>query len=331
MSVLRVAMMGDGRFDGATLGALRAIADVEIVALGGPRWSLDPMGEHDPRLPVFDDYRAFVLHAARSGANLLVTTRPPHESIEFVKLAADSGLDVIHKPPFARTATEARVLLSHFRRQNRQLIAPRPWRWTGPLVERPIESPHDDHVFAATAHVVLCESAEGWRGDFKRAGGGVLLHGAYEAIDLLIDLFGRPDTVYAQCQYIASPGKPRRYDTEDVAMLTLRFSRGCTATLTALRGKGEQQWRFHLYGTEKNVDLTRNMLGLRDAVSDPQTPCDIEPSLSLAVSTFASQDSDARNKLAAQTQGQMETLATIEAAYLSARTTEAESPARFLE
>ena len=109
-------------------------------------------------------------------------------------------------------------------------------------------------MFAAGADLTCpaCE-AHDWRGDSRRAGGGVLLHGGYELVDAVVTLLGVPSEVYATLGFAVPPGEARPYDTEDAASMVCQYSDERTATISCRRMGTATEWSIRLYGSKASV------------------------------------------------------------------------------
>ena len=99
------------------------------------------------------------------------------------------------------------------------------------------------------------DGSTGWRGDSLRAGGGILLNGAYQQVDMLVHLMGMPIFVDAQCCTAVAPGKACNYDTEDAAQLAMRFTGERIASLTASLTASEPFWKVTLIGAPRESTL----------------------------------------------------------------------------
>jgi predicted dehydrogenase len=172
----------------------------------------------------------------------------------------------------------------------------------------------------------------GWRGDLARAGGGVLLHGAYEQLDLLVDRLGTPESVFAQGSSSIPPGKARSYDTEDACQVSLRFLGGRIATLDAVRRAGPGAWKVRLVGGRRWMEVTGEGLDVRDPAGDlvDHLPVRSGHRYGAALASYGGALRAGLRNLPSTAADHLPTLAVVEAAYLSMRTGQAESPARFL-
>ncbi|MGB2987906.1 MAG: Gfo/Idh/MocA family oxidoreductase [Phycisphaerae bacterium] len=334
MERLKVALMGLTGVGEDYLSAIRSDDQFDLVAVADadPEILRRPMDIGSAR--VYEDYRSLIVETAHGGLDLLFVALEPFQSIEFVQMAAERGIGVFHKAPFARNTREAERLVHLFEQNRCPLVVSRQWQF------EPAFSPlsgliePNNHIHAAIAEVRTVDGPIGWRGDRVRAGGGVLLNGAYEAVDILIHLLGLPVSVYARCSSVAAPGAARNYDTEDVSIVSLSFGAERIGSVTAWRGAAEPTWRVTFISSERTVEVCADALtvvphtGGRPEHHTVQTANPVSPAISafgasrLLEMEVGSPASTAREHLP--------TMAVIEAAYLAAKTGAPESPDRFL-
>ena len=332
MERARVALLGLSEVGAEYLAVIRAHEQFDLVAVADTDPAPLRRFAEELHVRAYEDYRSLIAETSHAGLDLLFVAIEPFQSIEFVEMAAARGIAVFHKAPVARNIREAGRLMQRFRERGCPLVVSRPW-----LFEPAFEDLHQltelaGHVFAATARVQIVDTPAGWRGDSVRAGGGVLLNGAYEAVDLLVYLLGLPETVYAQCGTDTTPGAACKYDTEDVAIVSLRFGRGQVACVTACREATDSSWKMTLMGTRGVISLTpEGMVITRREGAGPQshaiqTPRRVAP----AINTFGASWLSGELPFQSTVQEHLPTMAVIEAAYLSAKTGAPESPRSLL-
>lgn len=280
----------------------------------------------------FGDYRSAIVESMRFGLEAILVALPPYQAVEFNVLAAERGIGVLQGTPWARTTTEARRLIEAFARGGVPLVVLRPWQSEPALSKLGEPAGLIGRVFAAHTQVRAADGPTGWRGDSIRAGGGVLLNDAYEQVDLLVQLMGFPETVFAQARMAVAPGKPRKYDTEDAMTVTFCFPGDRVGSLTAWRGAREPRWDMTLVGEGGVVQLGPNKM-IVDRLDLPgprvhtvRAAYRIAP----AISAFGAAQRAGLREPASPAKGHLSTMAVIEAAYLSAKTASPESPERFL-
>lgn len=326
MSPWRVGLLGLDEPGLLYRDALRASDRFELVAMadGNADRVRHARGESD--VVTYEDCRSLVVAQSRDPIDALFVTLPVHQSVELMPLAAERRLPVFHHVPFARTADEGRRLVQTFLDANCPFAAARPWTANPTCATTRDVLDQIGRVVAAHAFVPCRQTVAGWRGDTQRAGGGVLLHVAYESVDAMVALLGLPESVFAECGAITMPGSPRGHATEDVAAVTLRFSRGEIGSVTTWRGGETDRPKLTLIGTDGAVSITP-VCGV-SAATDPEYADALRQDIESFGDALRHDPSPAGMPAAAR--HHLNTLATIEAAYLSAKTGSPELPAQYI-
>jgi predicted dehydrogenase len=189
-------------------------------------------------------------------------------------------------------------------------------------------------IFLARGNVMTCWSEDfDWRGDSRRAGGGVLLDRAYGLVDAVVAAMGVPGTVYAAMAGSSRPAGKFPYDTEDTAGVICQYADGGMAVFSACWTAGPDRWYLVLNGIDGSIRFEETRVQAYDRAGvptiDEQQRSD-DPFLP-PIEDFLSQLHSNPRKIQGHLRTHLPTVATLEAAYLSARTGEQESPERILE
>ena len=122
-------------------------------------------------------------------------------------------------------------------------------------------------------------------------------------------------------------------DTEDFAAVTLQFQQEKTASICATRAAEESQWHLSLHGTRATVKVSPECLVVTPSDGSEQTTHRVwtRYPVAHALGAIAETLHDAEKPDDSTASDQLQTLAVIQAAYLSAKTGEPESPLRMLE
>ena len=329
MERLRTALMGLSGVGANYLDAIRSDDGFDLIAVADADTSVLRHHVVNPPVRAFDDYRSLVVEMARAGLDALVVAVEPFASREFVEMAAGKGIAVFHKSPPARNVRELERLAELFAEAGCRFVVARCWQPDAAFSALGRLDELVGRVHVATADVRTADPPTGWRGDAKRAGGGVLLNGAYDTVDLLVQVMGLPEMVYAQC---AARDASPNYDTEDVATVALRFEGGRIGCLTADRCFPHRDVRITLNGTRSAVTITDDGISILPRDGAPleswamRSPNPDQP----AISAFGAALRSEAPKVASTAREHLKVLAVIEAAYLSSETGVPESPRRFL-
>ena len=256
MEPLKVALLGLRGEGSAYFSAIRSSELYELVAVGDrDAERLRRCCEATP-IATYQDFRSLVVENAPRGLDAIFVALEPFESQDFLKAAAERGVPVFHKAPLARTAADARSVAGWFEKAGAPLVVARPWAFEPAYRDLAGIEELIGRVYTATVSIRTTAGADGWRGDSVRAGGGVLLNGAYEPLDLIVHLMGRPECVGAYCNRAVPPGRACSYDTEDAAQASLWFSETRTATVSAFRHAARVTQVITLAGDRGTLDLT---------------------------------------------------------------------------
>lgn len=328
MKRLRVALIGLSGVGEKYLAAIEDDDQFDLVAIA----DTDREALHRVAATVsasaYEDVRSLLVETGRTGLDVLFAALEPFVPLEFLELSGRRAIPVFGKAPLVRNVREMQRLIRVFEESRVPLVVSRSWPSDSVVSGVDGLLQQVGPLRAATARVRTRDKPVAWRGDSASAGGGVLLHGAYDTVDFLVQLLGFPESVYAQCTFNVAAGGPRPYDTEDVAMVALRFRDGPLACLTATRGVGEACCRVELIGSAGVVEVDSDGARISTEVAHGGEPRHVEPAslVGPAISAFASALRANVRKIASTAAEHLTTAAVIDAAYLSARTGAPESP-----
>jgi predicted dehydrogenase len=327
MEPVKVGLMGLGRGGRALAEVLLASTWCKLTAVGSVHSKgIEQFQAQYPGIAVHNDFRSLIVS---SPLDALFVAVPPYLRGNYLPMAADRHLPVFMLTPAARRFDEALAAVGAFEAADCPIIVSRAWGIEPALQPDALGLEEGDKFFLARGNVTLCleENLE-WRGDSQAAGGGVLLDQAYGLIDILVQTMGIPSTVYATIADIARPGTRFPYDTEDTAAVICRYSNGTLATITACWAAGPADWSMHLYGTSGSVHIDANHAVLTDRSGQSELGRHARPAnpLALQVDEFLSTLRSNPRNLRGTLRQHLPVVATIQAAYLSARTGQPESP-----
>ncbi|HNQ24787.1 MAG TPA: Gfo/Idh/MocA family oxidoreductase [Phycisphaerae bacterium] len=335
MNRLRTALLGLSGAGADYLQALRADEQFELVAIGDPDVELLRRVVQGTGARGYEDLRSLIVEQSREPLQALVVALEPPASPELLLIAAQRGLPVFLKPPAARTFAELAKLTAGFAAAGCPLIVARPWSAEPAFALLREPGAGVGHLCHATAQIrVPLPPLAGWAGDAARAGGGVLLHGAYELIDLLVGTLGVPAQLWAQRSLAVPPGMPRSYDTEDAVVVGMVLPGGATAALSACRASEVRtaHWSLRLLGSAGSLDVSPSGLLVESVEPGHGTsvPVHTTKPIAPALGAFGAALRAGITPTESAAAAHLPTLAVIETAYLSARTGAPETPARLL-
>ena len=105
-----------------------------------------------------------------------------------------------------------------------------------------------------------CNSVKGmndkksWKGNIKKAGGGVLMDAGIHVVDFLQDIFGRPVSVMCECKQIFTKLKSKG---EDLAIMNIEFPNNVMAEITCTSNDSSYgfRWEKHVFGSKGSVHI----------------------------------------------------------------------------
>jgi predicted dehydrogenase len=277
----------------------------------------------------YDDLRLILVEQQPDAA---VFALPPAVAGPYHSVAAARGIPVLSETPLARSFDDAVRAVSVFYQAEVPLVVAARWRFDSMVCDM-LGAARNGGVRLAFAVVTAdLPSDPAWRGDAGQAGGGVLLHEAYEAVDLLVSLWGMPGDVTTQVSRLG-PLSGTRYDTEDTAAVLGRYDGGTSFCVMAAHRPGPASLRLSLVGPDGDWTLTPQRVEhegadrRRNARQRP-TPAALRAAI---LERFATLVRERPTSYPGRAADQLATLAVLDAAYHSARTHAPESPERLYE
>lgn len=328
MDRLKVALMGLGDGGRLVAEALLASSWCDLVAVASSQPSrIERFADTHPGIAAYDDFRSLIVENA---LDALFVALPPAVRPPYLAMAAERGLPVWMLTPPARSFEETLDIAARFERSACPIAVAAAWHGEPAATIRPANI---GKLFLARGNVMVCLPEDlDWRGDSVRAGGGVLLDRGYGLLDVIVRAMGTPSTVYCAAAGVSRPQTRFPYDTEDTAALICRFMGGGIATISACWTSGPACWRLALHGTRGSVHIDEQRVTLQDRAGVDQGPPLPRPENPFAaqIDGFLQGLRSNPRLLATGLRSHLPTMATMQAAYLSARTGEAESPGSIL-
>ena len=314
--------------------ALLADPVIELVAVADHDRELARRLAEEAGVAAYDDSRRAVVESAARGMEALFVALPPFEADETLRIAAGLKVAAFVLPPIARRFDTAKELAGLFAEADCPLAVARLWQFEPAYLRLHDLASLAGHVFAASADIACpVNRRPDWKGDSRRAGGGVLLHEGYELVDAVVTLLGVPTEVYAAMGFAQAPGQARPYDTEDAASVACRYADDRAAAITCRRSPASGAWSIMLCGSKATVVVTPESMTVTDGAQQQvaQTTVRTTNRFAPAVNVFTTSFAAGVSRMPSDVTEHLGTMATIQAAYLSTRTGQPESPAKFLE
>lgn len=335
-----VTLIGAGGCGGQMLQALTRSSAVKLVGLADKDPAVAARAGQSAGVPQYADNRRLL---AETRPQIAFVCAPPMEFPEILALCADRNIHVWRETPLARNLGEG---IAHIRRMEQaglKLAVGTQRRFAPGYVRARELRDKVGKVFLARAHYLFNWGPYlAWRGDRASAGGGALMDLGYHPIDLLIWMLGLPEEVYGSTAggkdigpQVGPDGKLLpAYDTDDTATALLRYRGHCVASVVTTRCSGPVSEGLLLHGQCGSLSASDESCLLRDP--DGSVLDRIEDTAPLdvyvrQVEAFARAVADGAKTYECSARENLLTLATIEAIYLSDRTSQPEHPLRLLK
>jgi predicted dehydrogenase len=330
--MMKVGLMGLGKGGQLVAEAILSSSWCELVAVASRQaHRLDRFVEKHPHIVAYDDFRSLIVE---NPLDALFVAVPPFLRPKYLALAAEHRCPVWLLTPVARRFDEAVEIMNRFEKADCPIAVARSWGAEPAMQPDAIDVNRLGRLFLAVGNVTTCtEDDLDWRGDSVRAGGGVLLDRGYELVDLVVKLMGLPATVYAAVKGVSRPGTRFPYDTEDTAAVVCQFAGGGMAVLSACWTAGPQRSEIELFGTAGSIRIDPQRVVCRDRTGDKtlsETARASNP-LQAPIENFLASLRSAPERMRSSVRDHLATMAVIQAAYLSARTGQPESPGNIFE
>jgi predicted dehydrogenase len=285
----------------------------------------------------FDDYRRLIVE---NQLDCILVAAGFYSCEQHLHAALKKKFNVFKLRPLSRNFEEAGEIVKLAEAQGIKLAVGVPARFSDAFA-RLKSALHESQIDQVSLVTVTCEYRDehrpAWHADPKFAGGGVLLRDAYEIIDLIVELFGVPEQVYALFTGAAADRLQRHALTEDSALVIMKYPGDLCVNLVATRAQGPYAANETIccFGSDKVLTGSREKIRIDDRagrkLKQNRFSYDPDVALSKALENFAMSILDPQqNPLICSGKEQLKNMAVIEAAYLSSRTAMPEQPRRIL-
>lgn len=338
--------MSDTRLKTAVLGLndegkllLEAVSQVDyfwIQAVADRDTKLAEKIAGEYKCAFYDDYRQLI---TQNQFDCLLVAAGMYSCDEYLRAAMKKKFHILKLAPPARNFEEAAGFVRLAEEEGVKFVVAAPSRFAqsylafrGFLKENQLEQ-----IFLIN---IICNVGDriypAWYADPKLAGGGVLLRNCYDIIDQMTWNFNIPEQVYSLSTSTAGDRQQRFCLTEDMAVVTMKFTDTFFGSLIASRAFGPGQEFLKLYGKDKILTVSDTLFAVSDhlgqVVEETRYSDDRICRMTKMLGNFALGILEpGKNELCSSGRENLNNMAVIESAYLSTRTGMPEEPGRVLK
>ncbi|MBN2588334.1 MAG: Gfo/Idh/MocA family oxidoreductase [Sedimentisphaerales bacterium] len=340
---LKTVIMGLNEGGKLLLEAAIATGLFQIEAVADKNINLVEKVANELKCEAYDDFRQLIsstdARIPRDNRVLLVAAET-HNCDEYIKMATKKKFNCLKLPPIARYFEEAAEFVRLSEEEGVIFSIANTGRYAkGFLGLRDyIIKNQLEQVFLVTVFCTFSEPpADTWHTDPKLSGGGVLLYNCYKIIDQIVLNFGLPQQMYSLNTNQAKDRQQRLYLTEDTAVVTLKFTDTLVGNIITSRrsGIGPQQEYLRFFDKDKILTVNDKQINIRDGSGEVTTleefnDTELERMTALLKDFAMSILSPKENKPICTGRENLNNMAVIESAYLSARTGFPEEPSKII-
>ena len=334
-STIRAGLIGLSEPSWAILTGMRSTSGMKVVGLADTDKERLADFAQSTELATYNDHRIMLLETR---PKIVFINVPRYQEAELLNLAAELGVSVWKPYPLARNFDEAAGYVGKFAKANLGLYVGNPYRYSGGFAHiynwlgrlGKVHLIQDEYMLPAA----MGGEITGWRASKTQAGGGVLLEGAYPGLELITSQFGLPEQVYCLARGSLGVQTDRPYETEDLGMMSLAFGGGTVANSAALRVAAEASRQTVWHGAKGKLSLKGGAVSLQSTDGEIIEVRRFRDRLDKPYARQATELVHAlrgEHAAASTAKEHLSAMAVIEAAYLSARTGQPESPSHFYE
>ncbi|MBA7713347.1 hypothetical protein ES703_122349 [subsurface metagenome] len=338
--------MSDGRLKTAVLGLnddgqllLKAASEIDyfqIQAVAGKDRKLTESAALRYNCTAYDDYRQLII---QNQLDCLLVAAGMYSCEEYIRTAMKKKFNILKLAPAARNFEEAAEFVRLAEDENINFAIANVSRFARSFLalREFLQEGRIEQIFLITAICTVGNQPQPpWQTDPKLAGGGVLLRNCYEIIDEIVWNFATPQQVYCIKTSTAGDKQQRSYLTEDTAVVTMKFTDTFIGNLIVSKAFGPEQEFLKVYGKDKILTVSNTRFTISDGLGQVSEELEYDEDelfwYTALLKNFAlSIVSPDKNKLCSSGRENLNDMAVIESAYLSARTSMPEEPGRVLQ
>ncbi len=282
----------------------------------------------------YDDSRQLILNEK---PDIIILNLPNYLCGELIHTAAGIGCNIIKRPPLARDISEAQEWITATQKA-KCVLALNCINRTKPITQKIINTIKNKTIgkvyLVSINYFTQFKGVFDWRGEPKLSGGGVLLEGVCDKIDLIKETMGLPNRVFAIKSDLCKKNSIPPYMTEDSCVVTMEYNDNVIANICCGWMAGTEKETISYYGTEGSIHATDSEFRLLNRQNEQieyfTSDCN---NIDLTISqleNFAGHLENPDLILNCCAKSYLETIALINTAYLSSITKSPEEPSKLI-
>jgi len=334
---LKTAVLGLGPKGQFLLKAVSKIDLFQIEAVADKDATLAEQTAAEYKCTPYDDFRQLVM---QNDFDCLLIAAGLFSCMEFVRTAIKKKCNILKMSPAGANFEQTMQLVRLAEQEKVLFSVAEPNRFAQGFIDftEKFKADQDAEPFLINAvNFVPDNDRPQWHNDLELAGGKVLLRDSYFLVDQIVKNFGLPQQVYA---HISSSGdrKKRQYSTEETAVVMMKFSPSlaCDFLASCQPGIGQPTQSLTVHCQDKIYDICHTRLTVQDTqgqtIEDNEYNHDLAVCMAKLLNNFAMSILDPdQHTLETSGRSNLDTMAVIESAYLSARTATPEAPLKLMQ
>ena len=182
---------------------------------------------------------------------------PHHLHKEITTQLISLGKTVIKEKPLAISTDDIddyNNLMKEYSNDRLLTIVQRSFNQSFVLARNDISLLGEVYNYQYTYNLNVPVQTSGWRADFKKSFGGVLIDMGYHIFDVIFSFFGRPDFSYAISSFCYEDMK--RENLEDSINILMKHKEGLSGTIVLNRHSSQKKEIFTILGTNGSMEIT---------------------------------------------------------------------------
>ncbi len=325
MKKIRIGAIGVGGIGGHQLRIASNNPDLfEIVAVCDNNQDIAKRVAGEFNVDWHADYKEL---CKRGDMDAVIIALPHYLYGEVVCYALDCGLHVFKEKPFAKTLSDAEMMIDSAQKNGKQVFLAGQNKFSSTFIKAKeiADSGKIGDVFLTRGAIIYrwggaIEGVWSWRGKQELSGGVAIIDAGWHILDMVHWLRGMPKSVYASTGTMK--GAPKAdYDVDDKAVLILEYPDGGIASIVSCFITLPSEMRVTLHGVNGCIDVNGNNLTfmLADKIQEIDVPKqEIDP-ITLQMRHFAESIQSNKESPIANARRAYEVMQIVDAGYRSAK------------